>query len=265
MKRVLLILWISGMAALFSLALLLTGMADAGSAENRALVQGNRQYALGEYEEALRLYQEGLLLNPYHSALNFNAAQAAYKFGEYHQAVQFYEKSQSSAEKFLNSGNASLRLGEMSEDIMSQMNYFTQALQSYYNGIIEFPQDVALKYNYEYLSEKIRELSDNQEQAGGNEGDDSDEGDESDNQEEAGDEQNQPEDGQGQNAEQGDDSLENGPEETEDGIRGQEDGEEAEPDREAIERILRMLEIHEENSLKNNQEIIRGQENGYGW
>jgi len=38
-----------------------------------------------------------------------------------------------------------------------------------------------------------------------------------------------------------------------------------EQDREAIERILRMLENQEENSLKNNQEVIRGKVDKYDW
>ena len=44
-----------------------------------------------------------------------------------------------------------------------------------------------------------------------------------------------------------------------------EDEEYEEPDRESIERILQMLESQEEESLKNNREVIRGKEGGNGW
>ena len=275
------LLWISGAITAFLLAFLLTGAADEDAAINTVLRQGNRQYASALYEGALKSYEAGLAISPENRILNFNAAQSAYMLGEYEIAIEYYEKSIDSIERFLNSGNAALRLGETSDDESAKALFCAQALQAYRDGIIKFPQNVALKYNYEVVKEKIEELSNNQEQNNDNQNQESG----NDDQENQENQESQEQDGQSQEreeqsqdqyeqdgtdgeqnqfqeedlSEQGEDSEEN-----HSSLQEREDGED-EPDLQAIERILRMLEMQEEQSLKNNREVIRGNEDKYGW
>jgi len=280
------ILLISGIAAVFLLVFLLTGIVDAGSDANKALQYGNRQYASGVYEEALKLYETALEANPENKTLNFNAAQSAYQLGEYNKAAMYYVKAESNEEKFLNFGNASLMLAVASEDANQKADYYVQALKAYYDGIVLYPQDVRLKYNYEALKEKIEEQIENQEQDSSNQsdGDESQENQENQETQEHDSQNQEAEEQDGQNQEESDSSHsqeqeghdeesgqgeddENNSTENEGGVQEQEDGEDGEddPDRLAIERILRMLENQEEYSLKNNQEVMKGKDDKYGW
>jgi len=214
------------------------------------LRQGNSQHAAALYKYALNTYENGLLEDPENKALNFNAAQTAYVLGDYQKAVEYYEKAEDCAEKYLNAGNIFSKAGDSLEDEEQKLQCYLQALQFYYEGIIKFPQDVPLKYNYEVLMEKIELTSENSEQSdGGEEG----EGEESEEQ-----------DGEERESEEGEDNEEqyNQGEEDE---NEEEETEEEDLDQEAIERILRMLENQEAENLKNNQEIVDGGDSENDW
>ena len=224
MKKIMLI---SGIAAVFLLAIILAG-ADKDDGAKKALRQGNSEYAVSLYKYALAAYETGLASNPENKALNFNAAQAAYSLGEYEKAAGYYEKAEDCVEKYLNTGNIYFKAGDAAGDEDQKMQYYSKALQIYYEGIIKFPRDVPLKYNYETLKEKIKTIPENTEEQE-NQGQDSEE-----------------QENQGQDS-------------------GESREEEPELDEEAIERILQMLENQEEESLKNNREILAGGDNKNDW
>ena len=287
---------VSGIAVIILLVLLLTGWGRADDTIKAALRRGNTDYASDKFVSALDNYESALTLYPDNEALNFNAAQTAYKLGEYEKAVRYYAGAEESADKYLNQGNIYYWAGNACEDNNEKMQFYAQALQLYEEGIMIYPQNVPLKYNYEYLMKQIESLLEEQEQEQGEE-----------QEQEQGEEQEQ---GQGHEQEQGQDSNseesdqnesddgEQGEEQNEDGEQGEEEeseentsaidnigendendseqGEEinagnveetenSEPDQDAIARILQMLEIQEEQSLKNNQEIVGGNEGKYGW
>jgi Ca-activated chloride channel family protein len=304
MKKVMII---SGIITAVMLALLLTGWAEkTESDEQIALRQGNIHYINAEYGEAL----------------------------------EFYDKAGDSIDRFLNAGNAAFRFGEAEPDIDPYASYlnmkvrfYEQALKTYEDGILKYPQNVPLKYNYEFVKKRLEELSQENEQNEGNkqesdegeqnqgDGNEQDKGENGDqgenggeqdignNQSDSGDEQNQSkeqsessgeqesgESGEGETGseeqadqQQGQDSLnedETGNEQTEaqvsDGEADDEknsaqdtgdqpmgayspDGGEFTTDREAINRILLMLESQEEESLKNNREVAGGKDDQNGW
>ena len=165
MKKALLI---SGVIAILLLSLLLAGWADTDDAVKRALRQGGRLYSASEYAPALESYEAGLIANPDNKDLNFNAAQSAYKIGDYEKAAGYYDKSDDCAEKFLNLGNIYFKAGEAAADQNQMAQFYTQAVQTYREGITKFPQDVPLKYNYELAKEKLEELLENMQQESGN-------------------------------------------------------------------------------------------------
>jgi len=242
MKKILLI---SGVLAALVFALLISGAVGADEAVNKVLRQGNSRHSAALYRYALNTYEKGLLDNPENEALNFNAAQTAYVLGEYQKAVEYYEKAEDCAEKYLNAGNIFFRAGESLEDDEQKLQCYLQALQFYYDGIVKYPQDVPLKYNYEALMEKIDVTSEDSEQSEEGEGDDGEEGEE--------------QDGEEQNGEEGEEEQYNQGEEDED------ENEEEDLDQEAIERILRMLENQEAENLKNNQEVVDGGDSKNDW
>jgi tetratricopeptide (TPR) repeat protein len=248
---------ISGIAAVVLMALLLTGMAAADDA-GAALRQGNRLYEAGEFEAALSAYEQGLEAAPLDKALNFGAGQAAYKLGDYVRAAEYYEKSGDSIDKFLNYGNAAYRLGEGLDDVEQKLGCFLQALEVYKEGIEKYPEDVELKFNFEFVKKKIEELLEAAEQSG--------EGEEGEGEEGEGEESGQSE-GEGAEGQEGDQSAgESGDEQEGESAEASagEEGDEPQSDEE-IERILALLEAQEDESLKNNQEIQQGTEGQYGW
>ncbi|MCL2111635.1 MAG: hypothetical protein FWH32_05245 [Clostridiales bacterium] len=160
-------------------------------------------------------------------------------------------ESEGSIDDFLNEGNAYYRLGDAAEDIEQKIGLFAMALKTYEEGIIEYPQNVPLKFNYEFVKKKLEELLDAMEQEGeGEQG----EGDES-----------EGEQGEGEQGDEGAEDESDGAEMMEgDESPESEDGEE-DPDMDAIERILAMLESQEQENLKNNQEVKEGRDGGNAW
>ena len=307
--------WASGILSVLLLTLLLTGWADADYSAKTALRLGNQQYDAARYAQALAAYEAGLAADPDNEALNFNAAQAAYMIGDYEKAALYYEKSGDSVEKYLNGGNIFFKVGDAVEDSEAKAQCYAEALLIYHEGIIKFPQNVPLKYNFELVREQLERLMDDMEQEGdgqdGEEGDDESEGESQSGEGEEGEDEDQSE---GQSGEEGDE------EESEDGTSqdGQEQDEEDqgesgegeeqeaesaesadgdddsdeesaarnsdgqdqegeqqsaynqeeaeyEQDRAAIDRILEVLESLEQESLKNNQDVVRGKEGKNGW
>ena len=159
------------------------------------------------------------------------------------------EEYEGSADWFLAVGNELYLAGEAAEDDNDQIQFYLQALAVYQEGISEFPQDIPLKYNYEFVRQKLDiSLS---EKGDGEEGD----GEEG--------ESGEGEDGEGQDSESSEGETADEGESQDSSSAADED--EDEPDQDAIERILQMLEQQEEQSLKNNQEVTQGNGNGYGW
>jgi len=281
-------LWVSGIVGALILTLLLTGWADADDSAKKALREGNLHYSAAEYAQALAAYETGLGASPENKALIFNAAQAAYMLGAYDKAALYYEQSDDSIEKFLNGGNIYFRVGDAVEDEEAKVQCYLQALLIYQEGIVKFPRNVPLKYNFERVMEKLELLQEDMEQEG--EGEDGEEGedqgesegqsaDNSDQDDQEQSEADQSESGEGEeqetessesagegeeeNAAQGDDGDQEQDEDQQSAYNQEEA--EYEQDRQAIERILEVLESQEEEDLKNNQSVVRGKEGKNGW
>ena len=259
-KAPVMMMWITGVFVIVFLVLFLTGWADTDDRVKRALRQGNRLYDSAGYGEAMKSYEAGLAVKPEDEVLNFNAAQAAYLLGEYDKADTYYKKSGKSADKYLNAGNIYFKAGEAGQDEAQQAQCFAQAMKIYEEGIREFPRDVPLKYNYEAVKAKLDELSQDREQEGEDQDQDQDQ--------DQGQDQESENQGNGQEDQSGDseqgESAEEDQGEGRQEPRAQDEGEDGQ-DQEAIERILQMLENQEEQDLKNNQEVIRGNGDKYGW
>jgi len=268
MKKV---LWISGIITLLLLVLLLTGIAGADGEVKKALTQGNQEYESANYEEALNAYEKGLIASPENQTLNLNAAQAAFALGKYDKAIEYYGKAKDNLEKFLNAGNICYWAGEAAEEPEQKAQFYGMALEIYLEGIVKYPENVPLKYNYETVKEKLDELSEEMEQQNSDQSEDgeSQEGESQEGESQEGEQQ----DAEGAEASEGEEQNldEAKSAEATEGQEGDEDKQEAgslndeeeNPDMEAIERILSYLESQEEEGLKNNQEVIRGN-NGKG-
>ena len=239
------IFYVSGSLAAILLVLFLIGAIDfSESKRDKALSQGNRLMESGRYREALEAYERGLEDHPRDAELNYNSGHALYSMGDYSGAEMYYEASELPVpDRYLKMGNCRLNQGD-----------YGRAAKYYMQGILEFPQDVPLKYNYEFAQEQIQQT----EQQGDGEGEQGDgEGGQDDGEGEQGDGEGEQDDGEGgQDDGQGEQQ----------GI-GEDDAEaEQRQTRSVIEHVLEALEKQEADSLKNNRNRNHIYEEGqYEW
>ncbi len=213
----------SGVLTLVFGILFLSGIIDFNHTVSRALTAGNRQYTADSFTEALSSYETGLQKKPENQVLNYNAAQASYRVQAYEQANEFYGKAAGTVDRYLNQGNASLRLGDRTEDVNQKLQHYTSALETYQQGILSFPQSVELKYNYEYVRERIKALQDNMQNQQQNENQ-TDQENQDQNQQQGGGQGNQNDNNQGQQNNQQDNSGNEGDsQENQQGDEGSED------------------------------------------
>jgi len=153
----------SGIALLLFGLLFISGIADFHHTVSRALTAGNRHYNAEAFDAAIAAYETGLQKEADNPLLNFNAAQASYRAQAYEKAVEFCGKSPASVDRYLLQGNASFRLGEKAADANIRLQHYSAAVKTYQEGILSFPQSMELKFNYEFVLEKMKELQDNTE------------------------------------------------------------------------------------------------------
>lgn len=157
---------------------------------------------------------------------------------------------------------------------------YESALNAYENGIVDEPERVDLKYNYEYVKELIdnkeadesqsdqkNSEEDNQEKQENSQGDNQEDGgnqeesgnnqEDGDNREESGDNQEEQKNSEGeqQSQEEAGESDDISGDFADTGENSEEMSEEA-LDEGTVGQILKMLEEKEKDSLKNNQQVI---------
>ncbi len=158
MKKILIT---SGIITLAFGFLFIFGILDFNHTVGRAVVTGNNLYAAEQFDKSLEAYASGLQKEPGDPVLNFNSGQALYRLKAFDKAIEFYDKASKTADVYINAGNSSLRLGDSTEDVNQKIQLYTAALETYEQGILAFPQNIGLKYNYEFTLEKLKALKDN--------------------------------------------------------------------------------------------------------
>ena len=148
----------SAVLVIIFIVLYLTGAVDLKNTINKSLIEGNRLYSEEQYSEALASYQKGLSKDPGHDKLNYNAAQVSYMLQNYEQAAEYYGKAVEKVDTYINWGNSYFNAGESLEDINQKLQFLMQALETYKQGILKYPENVELKFNYEFTEKKIKEL-----------------------------------------------------------------------------------------------------------
>jgi Ca-activated chloride channel homolog len=106
------------------------------------LKEGNRFFKNGQYDKAIKSYNDGLIDSPHSSILHFNAGDAAYQSGDFAKAEKSFEEASQSGIPLLkaaahyNRGNALFRQGRWAD-----------AADAYKESLRVNPRDDDAKYN----------------------------------------------------------------------------------------------------------------------
>ena len=146
----------------------------------------NRLYERGNYEEALRLYEDALLLDPSDPALKMNKGSALYRLQDYDAALEAYsgtlsqEDKNTLADAHYNLGNIFFRQGQKLQETgdPAAQQMYQQALENYIRTLKIRPEDKESKWNLQLAHQKIEEVEMQQERSqSGDQSDDDDDGD----------------------------------------------------------------------------------------
>jgi Ca-activated chloride channel homolog len=129
-----------------------------------------REYQAGQFDQAVKDYEQLLKRKSDDPRLHFNAGAAAYRARQFEEAAKQFNATQKSpdvklqGQAYYNEGNALFRLGESNPDLKKREASWEKALQSYQSAIKLAPQDGDAQYNQEYVTRKLEELKQQQQQ-----------------------------------------------------------------------------------------------------
>ena len=146
----------------------------AGNNAKRWVKDGNILYNKGEYEKALRQYEEALVDSPDSDIVNYDIGAALYKNENYEAAVNHFEKSLLSDDEELgqkasyNLGNAEYRVAveKESESLEEAIRLVKQSLRHYERALEMEPDDEDAKHNYEFVKKELERREENAIDAG---------------------------------------------------------------------------------------------------
>lgn len=243
----------------------------------KILNQGNAAFAKGDYDGAKTIYESLLGDKNYEDSIKYNLGIIAYETGAYDEALEYLKD----IDNYKLYGNTYYKMGEIAEDRQDKISCYEEAIKRYMSGIKSEPNNVELKYNYEFVKKILDDLKEEQkeEQEKKNQDNetenkdknDSEDGENQQNQDNKEDDKKQKNQGNQENEEDkdkkdsestsSDKEKESKSDESEQGKT-----EKADINEETIKQILKLLEQQEKQSLKNNQGIIQqGKEEGNDW
>lgn len=214
----------------------------------KAIHLGNEMLITKNYEASRRAYEDGIGINPKKNQVYYNLGLSEYLEEDYTGAVDYYAKA---PDTYLEMGNAYYHEGVKAPEQDARLKAYKEALRVYLNGIKADSTDLELKYNYETVQKLIQDIEDEQQKNNGEESEN----------EQNGEDQNQG--GQGVEDPNQNQGGQNGEGQNQGGQNGNEDTDIQSLSPEMLDQILKILEQQEEESLKNNQDMIRGYEEDY--
>jgi Ca-activated chloride channel family protein len=129
-----------------------------------------RDYQSGDYDQALKEYDQLIEKKNEDPRLRFNAGAAAYRARQLEEAAKHFDGALSSPdlklqqEAYYNRGNTFYSLGEHNPDPSKKTEIWQKSLQDFESSLKLNPQDADAKFNYQYVKKKLEELKQQQQQ-----------------------------------------------------------------------------------------------------
>ncbi len=152
---------VSGLVAALMTLMVAVGLIDFNQYVPQALTNGNAFYQNKEYEKAKEVYEGAIEKETNSTELQYNLGLVAYAMKDYEQAIEHYSQSEDSNMAL---GNAYYRQGSNLQDPKQQMQIYQQGLEQYLTGMKVQPDNIELKYNYEFLKKQMDDQQKNQDQ-----------------------------------------------------------------------------------------------------
>ena len=157
-------------SCLFSSSQLLA--ASIGQSVNK----GNKLFKKGQFDEAIKNYEEALKNSPESAIGNFNAGAALYKQQQYKESIEHTQKVLLSEDKniqqkaYYNLGNAYYKWGMSQEekDISSAIQKLQRSLSHYEKALSIEKDDQDARLNYEFVKKELEKLKKEQTQSNQN-------------------------------------------------------------------------------------------------
>ncbi len=232
---------------------LLSGILPKNESIVKVIKMGNKAFISEAYQEAYDIYNSSPKEEQNHILTN-NLGLTEIKLEKYEEALLHLNATD---DNYILRGNANYYLGKNNQNPKEMIKYYDKALLEYKQGIMAKPEDIELKFNYEFVKNEMDQLKEQEQQQENQEQKDGNENQENNNQ--SG-EQDSNEEEQSQNQEQKESQeAEHNEAENQQNSENQEKAEEEPQDESEIAQILYLLEQQEADSLKNNQEIKKSE------
>jgi Ca-activated chloride channel family protein len=147
-----------------SLLLSLTATARGSTREAQEL------YRRGQFQEALQAYDQALEKQPEDPRLNFNSGAAAYRAGEFDQAIRRFQHGTQSPDlplqqrSYYNLGNAYYRAGELQPDPKRKTAEWETAIKHFESALKLDAQDTFARDNLDFVRRQLEALKQQQSQ-----------------------------------------------------------------------------------------------------
>ncbi|RMG82654.1 MAG: tetratricopeptide repeat protein [Bacteroidetes bacterium] len=117
------------------------------------ILEANKLYEEGQYEQAAELYKKALSVNDKHIEAKFNLADALYKTEKYEEAASYFKTiAQQTKDKNIKS-KAYHNLGNS----LFQLKKLEEAQKAYQKALINNPKNEDARYNLAYVNELLRQ------------------------------------------------------------------------------------------------------------